>query len=257
MRTTWDIADAGHGSASGRLPPRKARERDGTGEEDDPHTLLRVAFHDVCAPLSAIHLATQNLRMHLAGGDVSPDRISALVARIERLAADATRLVNDVLLVDERVPAPVLPAEIDVEEPLESAISFHAEALSSVHSSIVVTRDTERPNLRGTWDGRALESIFSNLLQNAIRHAPGTSITIHLSRIDDDVAIRFSDHGPGIKASSWESSPSLSKGYGLGMWIVRRAVSRLGGTISIRNNLEAGLAIDLRFPMRRHRSAAP
>lgn len=250
MRTTWDIADAGHGSGSGRLPARRASGNDGVGEEDDHHTLLRVAFHDVCAPLSAIHLVTQGFHAHLADGKLpSRDKIVAFLARIERLTMDASRLVSDVLAVDARAPAAGGDSEMDVEEPLQSAISFHAEALSRAHSRIVVSRDTERPNLRGAWEMRALESMFSNLLQNAIRHAPGTPIAVHLSRVEDDVAIRFSDGGPAE-----EASPTSSNGHGLGMWIIRRAVSRLGGTMSMRNDPEAGLTVDLRIPIRRNRS---
>jgi signal transduction histidine kinase len=224
---------------------------------DEPRTLLRIACHDVCAPLSAIHLNAQTFRVHLeAGQPPPPERVLAFVARIERLALDATRLVSDVLAL-ERNSSPAVACDQDVEVPLRSAMSFHAEALTRAGSTIIVTRDGPREELRGPWDGRALESIFSNLLQNAIRHAPGAAIAIHLSRSQDDVVLRFSDRGPGFARTPKNEAPRppdnspLPGSHGLGMWIVERAVARLGGTIAIRPGTEVGVAIDIRLPLRR------
>jgi signal transduction histidine kinase len=257
MHSSWDVAEVGEGPASPAASGRGGSEH-GTDERDDgSRALLRIACHDLCAPLSAIHLNVQGFRVHLAAGrSPSPEKVLAFVARVERLALDASRLVNDVLALERKVP----DRDQDIEVPLQSAMSFHAEALSRAGSTIIVTRDGPRAELSGPWDGRALESIFSNLLQNAIRHAPGAAITIHFSRSQDDVVVQFSDRGPGFARAgkpeaprAGESSP-LPSSHGLGMWIVERAVAGLGGTMAIRAGAKGGVAIDIRLPASRRSS---
>jgi two-component system, OmpR family, sensor kinase len=250
MHVRMDVAGAGVGSTSEAMSARGALElEDGEGKQDgeaEARALLRIACHDLSAPLGAIHLKAEAFRRQLGENGQPPrDKILAFVDRIERLALDASRLVGDVLAVDDGGAAVSRASEQDLEAALRSAISFHAESLSAAGSKIVVTCEVDRSQLRGVWDPRALESIFSNLLQNAIRHAPGASIAIRFARSGDDVMIRFSD-----SARAQPPNQPASGGHGLGMWIIGRAVARLGGTVAVQSDPRSGFVVDVRIPAR-------
>ncbi|MGE4323689.1 MAG: ATP-binding protein [Sphingobium sp.] len=95
-----------------------------------------------------------------------------------------------------------------------------------------------------------LQRAIDNLVQNAIRHAGQAEI--RLSQEEDGVRIIVEDRGPGIPADQMEtifepfrrlegSRNRNTGGVGLGLAIVRRSVTRLGGTIQLENREEGGL----------------
>lgn len=57
------------------------------------------------------------------------------------------------------------------------------------------------------------------------------------------------DRGPGLREDSLAAGPvPEDHTYGLGLWIVQRAVLDLGGTLSIRNRPGYGLSFDIAIP---------
>ncbi|MCB1138852.1 MAG: HAMP domain-containing histidine kinase [Leptospiraceae bacterium] len=81
-----------------------------------------------------------------------------------------------------------------------------------------------------------------NLLENAIRHTDSASrrIRIDLSRKNSEALIRVSDNGSGVPVSERErifepffSRDSSSRGFGLGLGLVRRIVESHGGSIEV------------------------
>jgi PAS domain S-box-containing protein len=89
--------------------------------------------------------------------------------------------------------------------------------------------------------------IVSNLLSNALKYSPeGSAIEVTTRRDDDSVVTTVSDEGPGIPPGDRERifdkftrlGDHLTRpqqGVGLGLYIARRSVERLGGTISVDN----------------------
>lgn len=95
-----------------------------------------------------------------------------------------------------------------------------------------------------------LQRAIANLVQNAIRHAGQAEV--RLSREEGAVRIVVEDRGPGIPPDQLDavfepfrrlegSRNRDTGGAGLGLAIVRRSISRLGGTIRLENRPEGGL----------------
>ena len=95
-----------------------------------------------------------------------------------------------------------------------------------------------------------LQRAIDNLVQNAIRHAGQAHI--RLSQDEAGVHILVEDRGPGIPADQIEtlfepfrrlegSRNRNTGGAGLGLAIVRRSITRLGGTIRLENRRGGGL----------------
>lgn len=109
-------------------------------------------------------------------------------------------------------------------------------------------------------DRQALWQILENLLSNAVKYAPQHSrITIVVSREDDQVAIAFSDRGPGIalhempllfrKFSRLSAVPTGGEhATGLGLSIVKRLAEAMGGSVRCESQLGNGATFIVCLP---------
>jgi len=220
--------------------------------------LLRIACHDLCTPLSAIQMHVQRVLWKARRGeDLTTERLLDVLVRLEHLAGEGARLVDDVLAVehpDSR--AGEVESEADLEEALTAAISLHAEALRRAGCDLSIEKESAVERIRGRWNRRALKSVFSNLLQNVIRYAAGAPVKIHLVRFSARVRIRFSDGGPGLPPKALMSpndtsprSHAVQESHGLGIWIIHRAIAELGGQIEMRNGAQGGLMCEIWLPL--------
>lgn len=127
---------------------------------------------------------------------------------------------------------------------LESLIRDVTQRITARHPELVVhLRLKKLPPVRA--DSIRLAEVFDNLYDNAMKYAPGSSITIASEGTPQGVKIMFSDQGPGIPAEHlpylferfYRASASSSRGTGLGLFICREIVRAHGGTISVERSL--------------------
>jgi two-component system, OmpR family, sensor histidine kinase ChvG len=107
-----------------------------------------------------------------------------------------------------------------------------------------------------------LEVIIENLLENAASFTPrGGTVDFRLERMDGLARIRVADRGPGVDAEmlprifdryvTQRAEPIEMNGValaadshqGLGLWIVKRNVEGLGGSVEGRNRDGGGFEI--------------
>ena len=109
-------------------------------------------------------------------------------------------------------------------------------------------------------DYTVLEKIISNLLSNAIKFTlPETYITISAKAINEHLEISIRDEGPGIeqdlipdlftkykklKTNNGHSQPSS----GLGLYIVKRYLDNIGGTIACHSTIGEGTTFKISLP---------
>ena len=119
----------------------------------------------------------------------------------------------------------------------------------------LLTRDIEDAlYIRG--DEELLTQMFSNLIENAIRHTPpGSGILLSLRAPDGQVLALVSDDGPGIPADERDkvlrrfyrtSSARSTEGHGLGLSLVA-AIVQLHGGILVLADAKPGLRVELTF----------
>jgi signal transduction histidine kinase len=96
-----------------------------------------------------------------------------------------------------------------------------------------------------------LESIFHNLLTNAIKYRhPERQVVIKcVSKIEDnDIYIIFEDNGMGIDLDKYgskifgmyETFHRIADSQGIGLYITRNQIEALGGTISVESTVDVG-----------------
>ncbi len=86
-------------------------------------------------------------------------------------------------------------------------------------------------------ESKLLPLIFDNLLRNVTTHAgPSPTVTIRISRIDNNLRIIVEDDGPGIaiqvKDKLFHKGVS-TRGGGLGLYLSRHVVETMGGSIDL------------------------
>ena len=97
----------------------------------------------------------------------------------------------------------------------------------------------------------SLSSVFDNIINNAITHSGCSQITISITKQKKDCKISIADNGTGIKDEIKEQifdkyfHFGKTGNTGLGLYIVKEAVTNMGGIISIKNNIPTGTILTI------------
>lgn len=107
-------------------------------------------------------------------------------------------------------------------------------------------------------DQTRLRQVFVNLVGNAIKYTKQGEVKIKLSNIRDVFEIRISDTGLGMSAEDCKhlfekfyrihtDGTKDIKGTGLGLWITKSLIEKMGGTISVESIENVGTHMIVRF----------
>ena len=103
-----------------------------------------------------------------------------------------------------------------------------------------------------TGDRDRIQQVLVNLLDNAVKYAPnGASIVVSTRRLRETVRVSVRDEGAGVPPSErsrifekfYRRRPHLMRGpggTGLGLYISRELVERMGGRIGVRSGSGRG-----------------
>jgi len=109
----------------------------------------------------------------------------------------------------------------------------------------------------GNFDISRVDQVFTNLLSNAIRYGRGKPIVVGAVGVGENARFWVEDRGIGIPPEHLNrifqqyerAAPSTSyAGLGLGLWISRQLVEAMGGTISVRSEVDAGSVFTVEIP---------
>src|SRR6056297_4013314 len=100
-----------------------------------------------------------------------------------------------------------------------------------------------------------LNSVFRNLLKNAVQHNDKAVPTVAVSSEmkDDQIRIRVADNGPGVSDAAKEDifgkgEKGLdSEGTGIGLYLVKSLVETYGGDVWVKDR-ESGDAVANQLP---------
>ncbi len=98
-----------------------------------------------------------------------------------------------------------------------------------------------------------LERALENLLENAIKHAPNSEITVNLETNTNKVLLSVTDNGTGIKAAAlqraseafYRAPGTKAYGSGLGLAVVENIMKAHGGRLLLENVVPHGLKVTL------------
>lgn len=143
----------------------------------------------------------------------------------ERLA----RLVEDMLYLARLERAPLDLRPFDLQRVAEEVIANLAH-LAEVNQ-VVLSLQAPFGLPLAYADPDRIRQVLINLLDNAIKYAPGCSVTIQINQQGERLAIQVQDSGPGVPTQDLphifepfyrsEARPTRPRGSGLGLAIVQ------------------------------------
>jgi signal transduction histidine kinase len=243
---------------------RSTRARDAAGSgvsaeqaADDARQQLADVGHELKSPLSIMLALCTRLE---ESGRLAPDDAED-VARIRANAYTMLRRVQDLMLVArlENVDVQLEAAVVDVAGVVRTCVEGFA--------SVAAQRDLDLrlgvpERLPAVVDEEKVVSVVSNLVANAIRHAPeGGVVRCSLSTAPGRLVLQVADDGPGVAPEHREAifqryrRGPRSPGPGLGLAIVGEIVGLHGGTVAVGDAPEGGALFTVELPLRTKRAA--
>ncbi|MFD2237402.1 sensor histidine kinase [Aureimonas populi] len=167
------------------------------------------------------------------------------------------RLINAILRLSREGRRVITPEPLDMDEMMGSIVDSLQHRLDELGAEIAV----EGPLPGVTSDRVAIEQIFSNLVENAVKYLkPGRPgrIAVRGRRVGDRIIYEVQDNGRGIDPKDHQrvfdlfrrSGAQDQPGEGIGLAHVRAVAYRLGGVISCDSALDEGATFRLSIPVR-------
>ena len=225
--------------------------------EELKRDFIATVSHELRTPIAAVHGAAQTLgRDDVAFTDDLRRRLLGVISdQSERLA----NLVNDILLASQVESGRLVIAseEVDVPDVARRVIeAAQAHAPSEISLELI-----EPPRLPGvTTDRDKLRQVLANLVANAVKYSSGAGrVAVQLEPRGNRLRIAVSDEGVGIP--EFEQQRIFEKFYrlpnvinsvsgtGLGLYICRELVRRMGGSIWVESSEGTGSTFFFELPL--------
>jgi PAS domain S-box-containing protein len=219
-------------------------------------TFIGMLSHELRTPVTAIYGGSQVL---LGRGErLDPEMTRDLVRDIASESERLHRLIENLLVLarverGEEIAGGepvllqrVLPTIVDRERTLW------------LGTDISVSVQSDLPTVRG-HDGYVAQ-VLRNLLSNAVKYGgPTAAVQIVAEGGPDGVTVRVLDDGPGLGGEDADrlfdlyyrapGSVSRAPGAGIGLFVCRRIVAALGGSIWARSRPSGGAEFGFQLPI--------
>jgi signal transduction histidine kinase/ligand-binding sensor domain-containing protein len=205
--------------------------------------------HDLRAPLASI-LGLINLsRLE----EKNKDHYLAL---IEKSVHKLDEFISEIIDYSRNARLAVEPAPIDFQPLITSIL----EDLEYLEENVTLKKNISI-SCSGVFlsDKTRIRIILSNLISNAIKYHNGRQVNpfidITINCNAQQAAITIADNGIGIRDDQQENifkmfhrGSEQSKGSGLGLYIVKETVTKLGGNITVKSKIGEGTTFEVILP---------
>jgi signal transduction histidine kinase len=219
---------------------------------------IAIASHELRTPLTAMQGSIKTLRR--PDFKVSPELLEEFLATLDRQSERLTRLVEDLLLAS-RIDAGSVSLTMEptsVERVLQDVLLELGPRAARVSLAFP-------PNMPDVaTDGQRVGQIARNLIENALKFSTADStvrVTVHHDQgARPGLLIEVVDHGHGIEEEELPriferfhqiggSMRRRADGFGLGLYITKRLIEALSGSIEVDSVLGRGTVFRVWLPL--------
>lgn len=223
---------------------------------------LSLVSHEFKTPLSSILTSTALLGKYTESEqqDKRDKHLKTIKGKVKYL----NNIINDFLSV-ERLETGKVNYSISTF-PLSKVVNevvYDSNMLLKDGQEIVYPKNIDDILLE--FDEKILVLILSNLIHNAIKYSPeNTKIDIRVTRKKDMLTIAIIDKGMGIPETDKKfifdryfraGNALLTQGTGIGLSIVRRHLTNLGGSITFKSKENKGSTFTAQIPIKTSKSS--
>ncbi len=209
--------------------------------------------HELKSPLAGIRLSLETIKKRVLPDKVRVQLSDNAIGETSRL----TSLVED-LLLSAKLDTTYVPNK----EPIDLGIlaEIWVNRLKTKYPNVNFHLKLEGEELTVLGDQYGLNSVFSNLLENAVKYlGTGNSVGLGVFERGKDVLLQVKDDGPGIPNSEKKrvlkkfyrvgnEDTRQTKGTGLGLYIVNEVVIAHHGKVNIDDNKPHGTVFNISLP---------
>ena len=200
--------------------------------------------HELRTPLTSVRLQSEAI----AAGEPTQELVERLLADTHRLESqidktlELARIEGGGALAEQAI-------RLDpwLDRVLQGIVATEGDAVQ-----LSVQLAPGLPAIRG--DTAALQLILRNLIENAARHGDRDPIhvTVAVSNVNGDVQIHVRDDGRGFEGDPARlgrlfQRGSSSRGTGVGLYLVRVLMERMGGKVEFSDAPGGGFLTNLHF----------
>jgi two-component system, sensor histidine kinase and response regulator len=224
-----------------KLKQRLSKEKEEFRKKNEEiHTYMANVVHDLRSPVASIYMISELLESDLT--EIS-DAERMLITTIRKTS---TGMLDRIccILDNSRLEKGIDPDKIIISNPYEylvSAIKKHE--IFAIEKNITIDLLVVKELPDAYFDKDALDSVFCNLISNAIKYSmPNTTITISNSIENNLMRFYFKDQGLGMTSEDLKkvfgqfaklsARPTGNESSsGLGLSIVKKFVELMGGEV--------------------------
>ena len=223
---------------------KSTRERENEAQRSKKE-LVAVLSHDIRTPIASIKAYAEYMR---SLPDKNTERSLHYLDKIIEKTDEIAKLSNDMFLhaISDLEKLEITPLACQSRDLLNSII----EPLS-LQCNSRITILSPIPDVLINTDPFRLTQVFENILLNAEKYAPGSTIEISSAIDGDMLKCYFRDYGNGVLPEDIpfifdkffrgkNAKESKQTGTGLGLYISKYILEKTGGRINASNCLENG-----------------
>lgn len=214
------------------------------------HTITDALAHDLRSPLTAIRGKLESSLSAATDGDYA-EPIVSVIDELDRLSEFLNKSLD---VAEAKADALRLRrSEVDLDDLLRMMIDLYEPSMSEKGLNV---RMRSAGAVKVFADAALLHRMVANLLDNELKHLPGTrTVEIELQAGKDAASLILEDDGPGfdpeVLSNLFERRVKgrNSNGHGLGLAFVDAVVHAHGGTIAAANRESGGARIAITLPL--------
>jgi PAS domain S-box-containing protein len=233
--------------------------RDLTGDrglEAAKSDFIATLSHELRTPMTAVLGAAKTLlRDDIA---LTPERRHQLLEMIGAQGTRLTQITEEVLLANrlDRGDLRIDSERVDLSQLVDHAV----ETMSHDAPESISLKAAANGSAEAIGDRDRIEQVLVNLIDNAVKYSPdGGEVVVSTVPAAASVRVEVADQGLGIPPAEHEAvfekfyrgdpqHRAVPGGTGLGLYICRELVQRMGGTIGVRSRPGGGSTFWFQLP---------
>jgi signal transduction histidine kinase len=223
-------------------------------EKAEENERLKSAFlanmsHEIRTPMNGI-LGFSNL---LLDKDLSLKNQQKYLEIIKKSGERLLNTINDIIDISkiDSQQMTITSEQVNISEMIKDLSNFFQLQFAEKELSLKVDPDLYDPSIIIESDQNKIQSVFTNLIKNAIKYTPSGSVSIGVERKNECLEFFVRDTGIGIPnhrisaifdrfvQADIEDTDAL-QGSGLGLAISKEYIEMLGGKIWVESTLDKG-----------------
>lgn len=214
-------------------------------EMEEYKEYIELWIHEVKLPIAAAHMIAQNHK------NQATEEMDTQVKRIENYTEQALFYARS-----NEVEKDYFIKDILLEKLVKSVLVEKRRELIMLRASLKL----HDLNLTVKSDGKWLEFILGQILQNSMKYAKGEQLTLEIygEENEENICLYIKDDGIGIKSTeitrvfdkgfTGDNGRTQKKATGLGLYLCKKLCGRLGHGINLYSTEGEGCSVVITFP---------